>query len=900
MTTARWERVKELFDNLRRQQPERRRALLEEACGDDHELRGEVESLLNCFEQAGDFMQKPAVPGREPADRMLGRRIGPYLLVSRIGQGGMGAVYMAARADEEFRKRVAIKLIRTGLDGKDILRRFRTERQTLAVLDHPNIVKLLDGGSNEDGFPYLVMDYVEGDPIDVYCDNRKLTINQRLELFRTVCGAVQYAHSSQVVHRDLKPSNILVTSEGVPKLLDFGIAKLLKPEMYLDPAAITHSDGVRPMTPKYASPEQIRGEPITPATDVYSLGVVLYELLTRHYPYRVGGDTPAEIQQAVCHEEAEKPSAAVVRREILVNHEATTDSLIKVVKEPREENLSNLRKRLRGDLDLIVLMALRKEPQRRYESVAQFSEDIRRNLARLPVIARADSIAYRARKFAARNKGSAIRTALAALALVVVLAVLIRVAVPVVWTYFWPSSITAERGTIAVFPIKNLSNDPKQETLASGITEALIASLAKISGFKVYQGNPKGLRQNPVETLLEGGILQSADGIRLEVRLGSASTRQQLWAESYDSQISRIFDLFGKIALDVAEADHVSVTAQERRRLVGSKPVNPEAYDAYLQGRFWFNRRTAEGFQRAIENFEIAIAKDRADARSYAGLADVYCLLGSTPYNARAPRQLFPQALEWAQKAVAIDDSQAEGHASLGMVKLTYELDARGAEIEFKRALELNEGYATAHHWYAGTLLALGRIDAAQVEFARAQELDPFSPVIAWGVGWGRYFAKNNDGAIDQYQRALDQMDPLYVPLHCSMSLAYSQKGLHQQAETKARRAVELMQAAPYTHAALGSALALGGRKQEAHAELDKLAQLARTQYVGPMMFAFVYTSLGETDAAFQWLDTACQDSADYIVNLKTDPVFSRLGSDPRLPTPQRCAPAAVRESLVR
>ena len=877
MTAERWARIKELFERVRELRSERRSAFLEEACGDDYELRSEVESLLGCFEQAGDFMQKAARAGGDPpADPMLGRRIGPYVLVSRIGQGGMGAVYMAARADEEFRKRVAIKLVRAGLDDKDILRRFRTERQTLAILEHPNIVRLLDGGSTEEGLPYLVMDYVEGQPIDIYCENRKLTINERLELFRTVCAAVQYAHRNQVVHRDLKPSNILVTAEGVPKLLDFGIAKLLNRES-ID-GTIRTQPGFRPMTTKYASPEQIRGEPLTTATDVYSLGVVLFELLTGRYPYGLHRGTAAEIEQAICEHEPEKPSIAVMHREIQVDPDATTENVLS--KESLQENPEKLRKRLRGDLDLIILMALRKEPQRRYESVEQLSEDIRRNLARLPVIARADSLAYRARKFAVRHKAGAVAAAVLAAA---------------VLGFIWFIIHPAEPGDIAVFPIRSLSNGPPQDALSEGMTEALITNLAKISALKVYQANPKDSRKRTVQTLLEGGVFRSGDRIRVTVRLVRASSGQQLWAESYEGQFRDVIEMQGKIAREVADAVRVRVTPLEHRQLVGSKPVNPEAYDAYLQGRFWFNRRTAEGFERAIENFKIAIAKDPRDARSYAGLADVYCLLGSTPYDVRPPRQFFPQALEWAQQAVAMDDLQAEAHASLAMVKLTYELDAAGAEREFKRALELNEGYATAHHWYAHNLLALGRIDAAQLEFARAQELDPFSPVIAWGVGWGRYFARDNDAAIEQYRRTLGQMDPNYVPLHCSMGLAYSQKGLHQQAEAEARRAVELMPTAPYTHAALGSAFALGGRKKEAHAELDKLAQLARTNYVGPMMFAFVYTSLGETDAALQWLDKACQDSSDYIVYLKTDPVFSRLGSDPRIPTPQRCALTAAR-----
>jgi eukaryotic-like serine/threonine-protein kinase len=424
-----WNRIKALFNAAIELEPSRRAAYLDQACGGDQELRAEVESLLAHHEVTRDPAHQPGSgltdsPGSSfqhapaPADQ----RIGPYRVIREIGHGGMAVVYLALRDDDQYRKRVAVKLVRRGVDDDDILRRFRNERQVLAALDHPNIVKLLDGGSTQQGLPYLVMEYVEGLPIDEYCDNQRLTITERLQLFRTICGAVQYAHQNLIIHRDLKPTNILVTPDGVPKLLDFGIAKLLNPEFSAHTLLVTQPN-LRVMTPEYASPEQIRGLPVTTATDVYSLGVVLYELLSGHRPYRLHTHTPLEVERAVCEEEPEKPSTAVSRAGDPASLDSATSGAAETVSRNRENSPDKLRRRLQGDLDNIVLMALRKEPQRRYASVQQLSDDVRRHLEGLPVIARKATLLYRASKFARRNRVAVTAAALIVVALVVGMAV---------------------------------------------------------------------------------------------------------------------------------------------------------------------------------------------------------------------------------------------------------------------------------------------------------------------------------------------------------------------------------------------------------------------------------------------------------------------------------------------
>jgi serine/threonine protein kinase len=435
MNPDNWDRAKQLFEAALELDPSRRASFLAENCREEG-LRLHVEKLLTNYQEAGSFLDDPVLnpsisppnapaeirteeashprpqsadlpttaTGVEAEDPMVGRQCGAYKIVRRIGQGGMGAVFLAVRADDEYRKQVAIKLVPPGLDSGELLSRFRNERQTLAGLDHPNIVKLLDGGSTPEGVPFLVMDYVEGSLIDEYCDQHKLSIDDRLHLFCKVCDAVQYAHHELVVHRDLKPSNILVTVDGIPKLLDFGIAKMLNPNPSAPSLLRTHT-GTRCMTPAYASPEQMRGKSVSPATDVYSLGVVLYELLTGHRPYRLRQHTPAEIERAICEQEPEIPSTVISRVETDTSSDGRPITTTpESVSQTREGQPDKLRRRLRGDLDNIVLKALQKEPQRRYDSVEEFSQDLGRHLQHLPVKARPSTLAYRASKFVQRRK----------------------------------------------------------------------------------------------------------------------------------------------------------------------------------------------------------------------------------------------------------------------------------------------------------------------------------------------------------------------------------------------------------------------------------------------------------------------------------------------------------------
>ncbi len=409
MTEQRFFQVRRLFEAALEWEPKTRSAFLAQTCPGDSDLLDEVQRLLQAHEQTKGLLghlllHTPEALGLLPFSRsMEGRRLGPYRIERQIGHGGMGVVYLAFRADGAFRKQFALKILQSSLANENLVTRFRREREILGSLNHPHIAHLIDAGVTEEALPYYVMEYIEGQSIHAYCDERQLNITQRIELFRTVCEAVQYAHQNLIVHRDLKPSNILVTSNGTVKLLDFGIAKFLDDRRQETVFAATQT-GMRLMTPEYASPEQIKGEPITTATDVYALGVILYELLTGRRPYRLKQGLLHEVERAICEETPTRPSSTIGREESALLPSWTADELSAV----REGTVAKLRKRLAGDLDNIALMALRKEPNRRYISAEQLSADLRRHLDHLPVLAQKDTGWYRTQKFLLRHEFSVI------------------------------------------------------------------------------------------------------------------------------------------------------------------------------------------------------------------------------------------------------------------------------------------------------------------------------------------------------------------------------------------------------------------------------------------------------------------------------------------------------------
>lgn len=625
---TRWQRAKELFAEACEREPEQRDSFLAEACQGDEELKREVVSLLESYQQTHAIFDSPvgaeigataaAAPARN--DPMAGRTIGSYRIIRQIGRGGMGSVYLGERADDEFRRRVAIKAVNAELVDTEILRRFHNERQTLAVLDHPNIVKLLDGGTTESGAPYLVMDYVEGQPIDEYCDAHNLTTTERLQLFRTVCSAVHYAHQNLVVHRDLKPGNILITPEGVPKLLDFGIAKLLKPE-YSTTIAVTKTDA-RPMTPDYASPEQFLGQPVTTASDVYSLGVMLYRLLTGSHPYQAKTQSAAELYWAICKADPERPSTFVTH----VEKQKTA------VAPPVERRGENLARRLKGDLDMIVLMAMRKEPQRRYASVEHLSEDIRRHLEGLPVIARKDTWRYRGYKFIARNRAAVGASAAVVLALIASTVIARR------------EQAIAEKRFQDLRQFANFTLNDLDAALRAGPTPARKTLVGK--GLEYLDRLAGEARNDPSiqHDLINGYIkMGDVDGNLYVANLGESSGAEQSYRK----------------ALAIAEA------------LLRSRPKDPEALRAVaatnvklgdLLGPNGRKKEALDKYAEARKVYEGLLAPQPSNPEYLGGLTRVWDKIGSTYEqmwdDARA-LESYRRFAEIARSWFAVDPSKA-------------------------------------------------------------------------------------------------------------------------------------------------------------------------------------------------------------------------------------------------
>jgi serine/threonine protein kinase/tetratricopeptide (TPR) repeat protein len=648
-----WDQVKELFTLALERDPEERSGFLRQACGGDDSLRSEIESLLSSFDGTTSFLEDcPAADLLSPQSRpMAGRRIGAYRIIREIGQGGMAVVYLGERDDQNYRKQVAIKMVKPGIDTEQVLHRFRNERQTLAALDHPDIVKLLDGGSSEDGFPYLVMEHVEGLPVDQYCDLHKLSIADRLRLFREVCCAVQYAHEKLVIHRDLKPDNILITKGGAPRLLDFGIAKLLNPEC-VQTALITRTD-LRMMTPEYASPEQIRGRAVTTASDVYSLGVLLFELLAGHRPYRHTGQSLLEMERLVCETEPEKPSAVIHRQEKKVSRdgEARTAITPESVSNQRGLQPAELQRRLRGDLDTIVMKALRKEPERRYVSVEEFSRDIERYLTGMPVRARKSTITYRSGRFLRRHKES----------LAAALAVLSIVAGIATWQVhrvsrqnaIVPESQNAHgRRSVAILGFKNLSGRSDTTWVSTALSEMLAAELAAgeklrtvpgetVTRMKIDLGLPDSESLTPEalgpirknlgsEFVVVGSYFdlgKDPEGqVRLDLRLQDTAKGETIAAVSENSTEAQLPDLVSRVGRKLREDLGVADVSQvESVGIRASIASNPDAMRFYSEGLA--KLRTFDALA-ARDLLARAVNSDPAYPLAHAELAKAWMALG--------------------------------------------------------------------------------------------------------------------------------------------------------------------------------------------------------------------------------------------------------------------------------
>jgi len=776
---------------------------------------------------------------------MIGRTLGHYRVVEKIGAGGMGEVYRAR--DERLERDVAVKVLPAGTLADEAARkRFRKEALALSKLNHPNIATIFDFDTQQ-GVDYLVMEHISGETLADKLKAGPLPESQVLRVGAQVAEGLEAGHREGIVHRDIKPGNLRLTPDGRVKILDFGLAKAMRPASEVTAAttteSLTQTQAIVGTLP-YMAPEQLRGEPIDARSDIYAAGAVLYEMATGQRPFPQ--TQAAELTGAILHQ-APRP--------------------------PRE-----LHSRCSPGFERIILKALAKDPGERYQRAAEAR-------AALEAIATGAVAPWVGLKYAlGRRRALAIT---AGVVLLVVAAVALNFGNLRERLFgIGPAKIDA----IAVLPLANLSGDPEQDYLAEGMHEALITDLAKLSGLRRviartsvmrYRGTDKPLpqiaRELGVDAVITGSVVREGDRVRITAQLINARTEEHVWAERYERDLRDVLTLQNEIVSSIARQIELKLTPADAARLARAHRVNPEAYEFYLRGRFHSDKRTPESLKKGLEYFQAAIDSDPAYALGYVGLADTYRLSGS--YAVLPPDEAYPRAKTALVKALELDDTLAEAHNSLANAYYD-DFDWEAAEREFQRALELNRNYPTAHHQYAVYLGSLGRHEEAIKEIKRARELDPLSPVIR-GAQLGILFhARKYDETIEEGEKALEAEPPF---LYFHKGAAYIEKRMFDKGVAEFEQQA-VVSPSPAVMARVGYAYARAGRRAEAVKIVSELEQLSKREYVSSYDIALVYAGLGDKTESLAWLERAYENKEGvmWLHFLRVSPCFDGLRDDPR------------------
>ena len=716
MDSNRWQKVKSILaEALEQESPSAQTAIIGRFCADDADLLREIESLLveaketDCFEECAETLGAAAVP-EDFSD--IGRRVGAYVIIREIGRGGMGTVYLAARADGYFEKQVALKVLNRGAATEEVVRRFRAEREVLAQLDHPNIARLMDAGTMDDGRPYFVMEYVEGVPITRYVEENILGLPERLNLFLKIGAAVETAHRNSIIHRDLKPNNILVNHEGEPKLLDFGIAKIIRGGT--DPLEATSLNQQR-LTPIAASPEQVKGDPVTALSDIYALGIVLYEMLTGVRPHHFQTSHPSnkDLFEVVCDQTVTRPSLAAKDRE--------------------------RQRHLRGDLDAILLRALQKEPDKRYRSVAEFGDDVRQHLEGKPIVARGNKLGYRIRTALAHDW----RVQIASVAIVLCILVLSSASLFHSYSGEWAASQSAnagpgaERTSIAVLPFDNLADDKEKSYFADGVQEAILTDLANVSPLKVisrgsvanFRGSPKNEREIGnalrVSYVLEGTVQKTGDHVRVAAHLVDTQSAATIWSQEYDRKLDDLFAVESEVAQAIVSQLKGKLSSDAKAAIENRPTKDMLAYDFYLRARESFFQNN---HANALHLVEQSVARDPQFALAYSLLAEVNLYLYRFDGD-KTPLRL-DQAKQAAETSLRLAPKLPQSHLARAQYYY-YGLRQYGnalAELNIARA----SGGEQAEFVDLSALIErrVGRWKDSIRDAERAAELDPQNPFV--------------------------------------------------------------------------------------------------------------------------------------------------------------------------
>jgi eukaryotic-like serine/threonine-protein kinase len=831
-------------------------------------------------------------------DLAPGTRLDRYEIRAHIGTGGMGEIYQAADVDLE--RTVVLKILPQEFASDPIrMRRFVQEARAASGLNHPNILTIFEIKS--DGpVPYIATEFIDGITLRRRLTNGPMGVMEAVETAIQITSALDAAHRAGIVHRDVKPENVMLRKDGYVKVLDFGLARPVANEEIASTAVTVLTEmGVIVGTANYMSPEQARGQRVDARSDIFSLGMVIYELVAGRSPFT--GATKTDVVAAILREEPVP--------------------------------LTTLAPDTPPDLEAIVNCALAKDVDQRYQS----ADELLRDLKQLKQVLEFEDQKELPEYYHSRDSGGVPTAKMPARSGTVehplaqstsrmpaipglnprVIGLVLILAVPAIAlvAYLLLARRAKAIDSVAVLPFTYLNSDQKEVAgldgnwLSDGITESIINDLSHVPNLKViartsvfrYKGqniDPQTVgRELNVRAVVTGRIVQIGDTVSVQTDLVDVQNQTQLWGEKYRRKIADVLELPEDISRQISAGLKLELSGDARQQIGKRYTVNPEAYEFYWKGRYHWNQRTAEDVNKAIDYFQQAIKVDPQYALAYSGLADCYILGGIMQLS---PSAAMPVAANAARKALAIDDQLAEAHTSLAKIKLSYEWDWAGAEAEFKQAIKLNPGYATAHQWYGVYLSEMGRHDESIRERATAQDLDPLSPSIATGLGRALYWARRYDEAIARLQTALPR-EPNYADTYWSLGLAYEQKRMHAEAINAFQRAVELSKTSDFAEgkpemlAALGHAYALANRQSDARKVLDQIKKeatrkivdqakgdAAEPHYVSPYAVSLIYVALDDKEAALQMLEQAFREHDENFVHLRVDPRLDPLRSDAR------------------
>jgi serine/threonine protein kinase/Tfp pilus assembly protein PilF len=821
---------------------------------------------------------------------MLSETVSHYRLIRKLGAGGMGEVYLAE--DTRLNRKIALKLLPENFTrDEDRLQRFIQEARAASALNHPNIITIYDFG-HVDSLNFIASEFIEGKTLREHRQQTGMQLGEVLDVAVQIAGALSAAHDAGIIHRDIKPDNVMIRPDGYVKVLDFGLAKLVEQQT---PSTDTQAPTVAKVSTQpgmllgtfgYMAPEQARGKDVDARTDIFSFGVLLYEVITGRAPFE--GETTSDLIASILMGEPQPISY------YLPGSPAELQRIIsKALRKNKEERYQTMK-------DMLVdLRSLKQQLEFETKLKQSLSSDTGSGfgIAATSGTAPPHSTAqaeHSSHQPAARTVSSAeyvvsgIRRNIKAVAIALVA---LAVATGVV-LYFTRDANTID--SLAVLPLANDSGDSNADYLSDGLTESIIYNLSQLQNLRVmprssvfrYKGRQVDTREVGRElgarAVLTGRVAQRGADIMVSVELVDTKDNRVIWGQQFNRSTNDALSIQQEISKDIYEKLRPNLLGEGERVAFKRTTEDTEAYQAYLKGLYWLNKRTEEGFRKAIEFFNKALEEDPGYAWPYAGLADCYAL--QSTYGLLAPREGFPKAKAAAVKALSIDQTLAEAHTSLANTLTSYDWEFTSAEQEFRRALELNPNYATAHQWYAEYLSAMGRHTEAIAEIKRAEEIDPLSLIINAVHGRVLYCARRYDEAITQLLKTIE-MDQRFGPAYVFLCAAYQKKGAHGQAVSAAQEAVKLSPNTSVYLTILGHAYAVSGETKQAREILDQMVALSGKQYIQPSYVGLLYSGLGDRDRAFEWFERAYAERDDRLIFVLTEPLMDTVRPDARFST---------------